>query len=382
MGYYDGYLGQLIDFFSISLHTDTPMRRLFLFCITLALPVMASAAPATVPVSRYDAFQLVWNSIHRPTEKTSEKAYTDVPTSDPMYATIRYAKSRNILGDFETFRPKDPLDLTSALIWLFRTRNLADPEDISADTLPDFLAQYPIALLPENPDDVPNITEDQLLFLMRSLDEELATQSHEVSLYSEKFHGKGTAFGESFDMYSMTAAHKFFPYNTLVKVTNLDNKKSVVVRINDRGPYVKGRDMDLSLGAFTTIADRSKGVIRTTFERMGDVNLVGPCAMPTTYQQRITRTVILRPGLPHVLHLGDSLTLQSSKSFVVRDVQYPDGFVSQIQNWILPEENFSMKPSVTGNYTFHLSSANGRNREMTMQVVECPADPDTAQNGQ
>jgi rare lipoprotein A (peptidoglycan hydrolase) len=118
-----------------------------------------------------------------------------------------------------------------------------------------------------------SITSEELLSLMRALDTKLATEEHEASLYSEKFHGKGTAFGETFDMYALTAAHRTFPYNTLVKVTNTQNGKSVIVRINDRGPYVKGRDMDLSLAAFTTIAERSQGKIRATFERLGDVNL-------------------------------------------------------------------------------------------------------------
>ena len=70
-----------------------------------------------------------------------------------------------------------------------------------------------------------------------------------ASYYGSDFHGKKTANGERFDMYDLTAAHKTLPFNTVVKVTNLDNKKSVEVRINDRGPFKKGRIIDLSLGA-------------------------------------------------------------------------------------------------------------------------------------
>lgn len=347
------------------------MHRLFIFLIALALPVAAFAQVSTTPISRYDAFQYVWNSLHRSVDRTSEKPYTDITKDDPMFPAITFAKSRNILGDFETFRPKDSLDLTTALIWLFRSRNLADPEDITPETLSGFLVKYPIAILPASQEDSPTLTEDQLLFLMRSLDENLQTEVHEMSLYSEKFNGKGTAFGETFDMYSMTAAHKYFPYNTLVKVTNTDNNKSVVVRVNDRGPYVVGRDMDLSLGAFTTIADRSKGVIHGTFQRLGDATIVGPCVAPQVLYQRITKNVILNPGLPHIVHMGTSLTLASSKSFVLRTIQYPDGFISSMQNWILPGENFTMTPSMTGEYVFRLSSADGHNKEMTMQVVQC-----------
>ncbi len=355
------------------------MHRTTLFLVALLLPAVTFAQTSTVPISRYDAFEYTWNSLHRVVGTTSETPYTDVPSSDPMYKTIRFAKSRNILGDFETFRPNDSLDVVTALIWLFRSRNLADPEEITEETLPDFLTEYQIARLPREGESIPALTESQFLFMMQSLDEQLATTPREMSLYSEKFHGKGTAFGESFDMYAMTAANKYLPHNTLVLVTNVDNGKSVTVRINDRGPYVKDRYMDLSLGAFTTIADRSKGVIHATMQRLGDVNIVGPCVQPPLLQKRITKDVILNPGLPRIVHMGTELTLSANKSFVVRKVVYPDGFVSSMQNWILPDESFTLKPSMLGDYTFYLSSANGRNREMTMKVVDC-SDASSSEN--
>ena len=69
------------------------------------------------------------------------------------------------------------------------------------------------------------------------------------SYYGPKFHGKLTANGEIFDMYGVTAAHKEFPFNTMVRVTNENNGKSLMIRINDRGPYVGGRILDCSFGA-------------------------------------------------------------------------------------------------------------------------------------
>ena len=69
------------------------------------------------------------------------------------------------------------------------------------------------------------------------------------SFYGPKFHGKLTANGEIFDMYGVTAAHKEFPFNTVVRVTNENNGKSLIIRINDRGPYVDGRILDCSFGA-------------------------------------------------------------------------------------------------------------------------------------
>ncbi|WP_095011786.1 septal ring lytic transglycosylase RlpA family protein [Tsuneonella mangrovi] len=74
-----------------------------------------------------------------------------------------------------------------------------------------------------------------------------------ASYYGRKFNGRSTASGERFDMNAMTAAHKTLPFGSRVRVTNLSNGKSVVVRINDRGPYVKGRTIDLSRAAATEI---------------------------------------------------------------------------------------------------------------------------------
>ena len=70
-----------------------------------------------------------------------------------------------------------------------------------------------------------------------------------ASYYAHKYHGRKTASGERFDMNDMTAAHKTLPFGTRVRVTNVSNGKSVTVRINDRGPFVKGRVIDLSLAA-------------------------------------------------------------------------------------------------------------------------------------
>jgi rare lipoprotein A len=70
-----------------------------------------------------------------------------------------------------------------------------------------------------------------------------------ASYYGRKFHGKKTASGEVYNMYALTAAHKTLPLGTKLKVTNLDNERSVIVKINDRGPYSRGRSLDLSLAA-------------------------------------------------------------------------------------------------------------------------------------
>ena len=88
--------------------------------------------------------------------------------------------------------------------------------------------------------------------------------SGEASYYGPKFHGRKTANGEIFDMYKKSAAHRTLPFNTILEVTNLDNQKRVIVRVNDRGPFVKGRILDLSYEAAREIDMISSGVARVS----------------------------------------------------------------------------------------------------------------------
>jgi rare lipoprotein A len=77
-----------------------------------------------------------------------------------------------------------------------------------------------------------------------------------------KFQYKKTASGERFNNYEMTAAHKSLPFGTKVLVTNINNGKAVMVTINDRGPYVKGRIIDLTQTAFSTIENLDNGIAK------------------------------------------------------------------------------------------------------------------------
>jgi rare lipoprotein A len=87
-----------------------------------------------------------------------------------------------------------------------------------------------------------------------------------ASYYAHDFHGKQTSNGEIFDMNALTAAHRTFPFGTKVRVTNLENNKVVVVRVNDRGPFVEGRMMDLSMGAAKEIDLIRTGTARVRLE--------------------------------------------------------------------------------------------------------------------
>lgn len=87
-----------------------------------------------------------------------------------------------------------------------------------------------------------------------------------ASWYGDAFHGRLTANGEIYDMTHLTAAHPTLPLPSYARVTNLENNSSVVVRINDRGPYFRGRCLDLSAGAFAAIANPADGVAQVRYE--------------------------------------------------------------------------------------------------------------------
>ena len=92
------------------------------------------------------------------------------------------------------------------------------------------------------------------------------SEKGKASYYAKKFHGNKTTSGEKFSIYKLTAAHRTLKFGTMVKVTNTDNGKSVVVRINDRGPFTKSKLIDLSPAAFEELASLSKGVINVKIE--------------------------------------------------------------------------------------------------------------------
>jgi len=95
------------------------------------------------------------------------------------------------------------------------------------------------------------------------------TQTGIASYYADDFHGKKTSSGEIYNMWGMTAAHQTIPFHSLVKVINLVNKKSVVVRINDAGPFKDDRIIDLSRAAANKIGMTKKGTAKVRLEVVG-----------------------------------------------------------------------------------------------------------------
>jgi len=93
-------------------------------------------------------------------------------------------------------------------------------------------------------------------------------ESGVASWYGIDFHGRNTSSGEVYDMYQMTAAHKTLPLPTYVKVNNLDNGRTLVVKVNDRGPFIQGRILDLSYGAAYRLGITGPGTANVEIEAL------------------------------------------------------------------------------------------------------------------
>jgi len=95
-----------------------------------------------------------------------------------------------------------------------------------------------------------------------------SSETGKASYYAQAHHGKRTASGERFDQNALTAAHRTLPFGTRVRVTNLNNERSVVVRINDRGPFVRGRVIDVSRAAAVRLEMLRAGVVPVRVEAL------------------------------------------------------------------------------------------------------------------
>lgn len=111
-------------------------------------------------------------------------------------------------------------------------------------------------------------------YVLHSATDEVITAFCTASWYGKGLDGRATASGEAFDSFALTAAHRYLPFGTQVRVTNLKNGRSVVVTINDRGPYVKGRAIDLSQGAAAALGMREQGIGPVKLEVMGSGRVI------------------------------------------------------------------------------------------------------------
>jgi len=130
-----------------------------------------------------------------------------------------------------------------------------------------------------------------------------------ASWYGKKFHGLRTANGEIYDMHALSAAHKTLPLPSLMRVTNLENGRSITVRVNDRGPFVKDRLIDLSYAAATALGYAKQG---TAHVRVQSLQIA-----PSSFQQTLAMGAKLKAShLPNSIHVSspDQLSLPATAS--------------------------------------------------------------------
>jgi rare lipoprotein A len=143
-----------------------------------------------------------------------------------------------------------------------------------------------------------------------------------ASWYGKKFHGRKTSNGETYDMYAMTAAHKTLPMNVHLKVTNLKNGRSTVVRVNDRGPFVKSRIIDLSYSAAKELEVVGPGTAPVRIEALGYQEQAGRGSKPRYRQPASyeTGTFMVQVGAftvkANAYRLAEKLKVQYGSSAV------------------------------------------------------------------
>ena len=167
------------------------------------------------------------------------------------------------------------------------------------------------------------------------------TQRGLASWYGPDFHGRYTSNGEVYNMYAYTAAHKTLPMNTIVKVTNLKNGKSVIVRINDRGPFVKGRIIDLSYAAgkkigldvlgvapvkLKVIAFKGKSYVKGYMIQIGAyLNPSSAQKLAKKYQKLGYNTVVLKTGRYYKIYIKGFRSYDEAKKFQI--IHKINGFI-------------------------------------------------------
>ena len=157
-------------------------------------------------------------------------------------------------------------------------------------------------------------------------------QAGVASWYGPGFHGRPTASGEVFDQHELTAAHPSLPLGTRAMVTNLENGRAVEVRINDRGPFVDGRVIDLSYAAARSLGMIGPGTARVRIEVLGRVPMVAAAAPPPRRVPPAPRDVPEASYAIEVAALSDPSRAEHLRGVLAR--RFPDAFVSPVPNTV------------------------------------------------
>lgn len=241
-------------------------------------------------ISRAEAITMIMRCVLTEEVKTesAENPFIDVPNDQWYFPYVLTAYQKKIISGYEdkSFMPDKKVNLAEGLAMVIRTLDLtpdlknnidlseAPAVDVQIDSwyAPYIaLAMEKFALFQSSNGEV--FPRDPLLrgqlanILYRFLDRESSLVEYgNASFYAGRFQGQRTAFGNSFNNEMLTAAHRKLPFGSLVEVTNLYNGKTVKVEIDDRGPYVPGRIIDLSRSAFETLDYLGRGVIQVKIE--------------------------------------------------------------------------------------------------------------------
>lgn len=145
-----------------------------------------------------------------------------------------------------------------------------------------------------------------------------------ISWYGDEFNGRPTSSGEIFDMTAFTAAHKTLPFGTLLEVTNLANGKKIAVRVNDRGPFVEDRELDVSKAAAQALDMLSDGIARASIIAIGTSmpNVPNKVTQSTTPSQSpvnpASPSTIVASGISWRIQLGSFSTEENARRLVIK----------------------------------------------------------------
>jgi rare lipoprotein A len=165
-----------------------------------------------------------------------------------------------------------------------------------------------------------------------------------ASWYGTKFHGRLTSSGEPYDLYQLTAAHRSLPIPTYVRVTNLENGRSTVVRVNDRGPFHNDRIIDLSFAAAVKLGFANVGTARV---RIDSLETAGPLVAPA----------VVADNLPYVLQAGAFVDVAAANALKDR--------LSQLTG----QPGFVVQPSTDALYRVRIGPVTGRPEALRLRAL-------------
>lgn len=225
-------------------------------------------------VTRAEALKMILASSKTEITDGTGLVFSDVVDSDWFHSYLSTALNLSIISGYEdgTFKPHETVNRVEALKMLLQANAVTLTEGVEwYDKYLNFAIEHALVVPSSTGDYLPSnlVTRGELSEMIYRLYKDNYSGVVEyggATWYGGRFEGSGTASGDIYDSELLTAAHKTLAFGTIVKVTNLSNGLSVVVKINDRGPYRDGYVIDLSSSAFEKIANLSTGVLNVRVE--------------------------------------------------------------------------------------------------------------------